>query len=423
MEGKKAIIITIGDELLIGQVMDTNSPWIAQQLELVGIQTIRRWAIPDDVTVIQQSLDEALLLSDYIIFTGGLGPTKDDLTRRAIAQYFGSQLLRNEKAYQHILKIFSDRGRTITKENEDQALVPDNCIVLQNAIGTAPGMWFEKGGRVVLSLPGVPYEMKDIFLKEVIVRIKKNVTGFFRQHRHFLLINVSETDIARKIESVENSLPDYIKLAYLPGFGGLRLRLTGGHSDEKKLSMEMDHFASGIETILGKLIAGKEDLLIEAVIGQLLKDKQLKLGLAESCTGGFIANRITNIPGCSAYFNGGIVCYDNQVKKDLLAVSEEMLRVHGAVSEATVRKMAEQARTLLRVDIALAISGILGPDGGSDTKPVGTVWMAISDETKTEARQFHFYYGRLQNKERAANNALEWMRKWLLELPKKSKAG
>lgn len=414
MEGRKAIIVTIGDELLMGQVVDTNSSWIAQQLELSGIQTIRRWAIPDNDAVIQQTLADVIALADYSIFTGGLGPTNDDLTKNAMAHYFGSKLVRNEKVYLHILKIFSDRKRTLTQGNEDQALVPDNCTVLYNSIGTAPGMWFEKNEKVVISLPGVPYEMKAIFEQEVLPRIRQNGSGFFRQHRHFLLMNVSETDIAQKIKSIENALPERIKLAYLPGFGGLRLRLTGSGENEEQLRKEIDHLAFEIENTLGNLIAAKEDIPIEEVVGRLLLENQLKLGLAESCTGGLIAHKITNIPGSSAYFNGAIISYDNQVKKDLLNVSGEVLQVHGAVSEGTVCQMAAAARKSLKVDIALSISGILGPGGGSDKKPTGTVWMAIADVHQTEAKLFHFYYDRLLNKERAANTALEWLRKWIL---------
>lgn len=413
MEGKKALIITIGNELLIGQVMDTNSPWIAQQLEVLNIPTSKRLAIPDSETVIIESLDESISQADLIILTGGLGPTKDDLTKNALAKYFRAKLIRNDAVSRHITTLVLQKGRTLTAEIEDQALVPENCTTLQNEIGTAPGMWFEKSGTIIISLPGVPHEMKNIFEKEVIPKLKEKHFGFSRQHRYFLLPGAAETDISRKIASVEDALPSYISLAYLPGMGLLRLRLTGSHENARQLQKELDNFSLQIKTILRNQIAAEKDIPIEAVVGEVLKEKKLKIGFAESCTGGLLANKITNIPGSSAYFNGAIISYANDVKEGLLGVSPETLATQGAVSEETVLQMAQQARKLLKTDIALSVSGVLGPGGGSAEKPVGTVWMAISDKYKTEAKLFHFWFDRLQNKERAANAALGWLYQWL----------
>lgn len=416
MKAKNAIIITIGDELLIGQVVDTNSTWIARQLEPVGVRTIRRWAVPDEEYAIRTAIDEATKLADYIFLTGGLGPTKDDLTKQVLVTYFGSRLVRNEPSYKHIVAIFERPGRILRPENEDQAMVPDNCTVLQNKIGTAPGMLFEKEGRMIFSMPGVPYEMKAMFKEAVLPKIKAVTQTFGRLHHHFLLVNASETEIARAIQDIENKLPPYIRLAYLPGSGILRLRLTGSHEDAVLLKKEMDALAADIRGVLKEQIIAENGLSLENLVGNLLREKQLQLGFAESCTGGLLGDRITNVPGSSAYFKGSIVSYAYEVKTNLLEVSEDILKTKGAVSEATVRQMAGQARQLLNVDIALAVSGILGPGGGSEEKPVGTVWMAISDRSRTETKLFKFRYDRLQNKERAANAALAWLIGWVKQL-------
>lgn len=412
-EGKKAVIISIGDELLIGQVVDTNSVWIAKQLELTGVQVVRHWAVPDEEEAISESLNEAIKIADCILLTGGLGPTRDDRTKKVLAAYFGSRLIRNEAASRHIISLFEKTGRALTAENENQALVPDNCIVLQNAVGTAPGMLFEKEGKKIFSLPGVPFEMKAMFLKSVLPRITSENESYCRLHHHFLLANVSETEIAKTILHIENDLPSYIRLAYLPGASILRLRLTGSHVDAGFLKKMMAEFVDRIRSVLQHQIIAEEPLLLEDLLGKLLLEKKLQIGFSESCTGGLLSHKITNIPGSSAYFKGSVISYANEIKTSLLEVSEDALQTEGAVSEATVRQMANHARKLLEVDIALAVSGILGPDGGSSEKPVGTVWMAIADEEKTEARLFKFRYDRLQNKECAANAALAWLMIWL----------
>ena len=408
-----AIIITIGDELLLGQVVDTNSSWMAQQLDILGIKTIRRVAIADEPQALKDELNIAIQKAAYVFLTGGLGPTKDDLTKQTLAEYFDTRLVQNDEVLHHIERIFEQSGRTLTLANKQQALLPEKCLVLPNEIGTASGMWFTQSECHVIALPGVPYEMKGIFTEEIIPKIKAQQQNFFHGHRHFLLMNASETVIAKKIADIENQLPNFINLAYLPGIGALRLRLSGGHRDEQLLNAELDKIALQIKNTLGTLIAATEDIVIAAVVGNILKAKNLTLALAESCTGGLIASKITDIPGSSAYFNGGIVCYAYSVKEDLLGVSRQTLEQEGAVSEATVLQLAEQARQSLRTDYALAISGILGPDGGTPDKPVGTVWMAIAGPQGTTAKRFYFRFDRWRNKELAANTALEWLRQSL----------
>lgn len=414
MKQHTAIIITIGDELLLGQVVDTNSAWIAQQLDILGIRVIKRIAIADKARALKDELDAAIPHAAYVFLTGGLGPTKDDLTKPTLAEYFDTRLVQNDEVLQYIEQIFERSGRTLTLANREQALLPEKCLILPNKIGTAAGMWFQQQACHIIALPGVPYEMKGIFSEEVMPKIEaEQQQSFFHGHRHFLLMNASETVIAQKIADIENQLPNFIRLAYLPGIGALRLRLSGGHQNRQYLEEELDKIAGQIKNTLGTLIAATEDLPIAAVVGNILKAKNLTLALAESCTGGLIASKITDIPGSSAYFNGGIVCYAYSVKEDLLGVSRQTLKQEGAVSEATVLQLAEQARQSLRTDYALAISGILGPDGGTPDKPVGTVWMAIAGPQGTTAKRFYFRFDRWRNKELAANTALEWLRQSL----------
>lgn len=414
MKQHSAIIITIGDELLLGQVIDTNSAWIAQQLDILGIKTIKRVAVADEPKAISNELTSAISQSGYVFLTGGLGPTKDDLTKQTLAEYFNTRLVQNDGVLQHIKQIFEGSGRQLTSDNVQQALLPENCIVLPNKTGTAAGMWFQQQDCNIIALPGVPFEMKAIFTEEIIPKISATQRSFFQAHQHFLLMNASESVIAQKIADIEAKLPDFVRLAYLPGIGALRLRLSGGHSNKQYLNDELNQIASQIKSRLGQLIAATEDLPIAAVVGNILKTKGLTLGLAESCTGGLIASKITDIPGSSAYFKGSIVCYANSAKAHLLGVRRETLAQDGAVSEATVLQLAKQARQQLQTDYALAISGVLGPDGGSVEKPVGTVWMALAHPHEIKAKCVHFRFDRWRNKELAANTALEWLRQALV---------
>lgn len=405
-----SIIITIGDELLIGQTIDTNSAWIAQELNKTGINVKRRIAVADEKRAIAEVLDESIPFADIIFLTGGLGPTADDITKPLLSDYFGGKLIVNETVLQHVKQIFSKRNRPFLERNLKQAEVPDNCQVLFNRMGTAPGMWFEKDNCIVISLPGVPFEMQTIVSEEVLPRLKERFQGNYIVHKTLMTIGVGESFIADTIEDIETSLPPHIHLAYLPTPGFVKLRLTSEGTDKAAIEKEVNIRAELITQRLGKVVAAAEDIPLEEIVARAMKEHRLTLGLAESCTGGYVANRITNVAGSSSFFKGSIVSYANEVKENILLVPKSTLETVGAVSKETVIQMAEQARKVLNVDIALSISGILGPGGATPEKPVGLVWMAIASKDKTEYKEFHFFYDRPRNKEMAANAALNMIR-------------
>jgi nicotinamide-nucleotide amidase len=411
----QSIIITIGDELLIGQTIDTNSAWIAQQLNKEGIQVKRRVAVGDERNAIIEALDEAIPNAQLVLLTGGLGPTADDITKPLLAEYFGGQLIVNETVLTHVKQIFSKRARPFLERNLKQAEVPDNCQVLFNRMGTAPGMWFEKDGCIIVSLPGVPFEMQTIVSEEIIPRLRERFTGNHIIHKTMITVGIGESFIADKIEDIETALPPHIHLAYLPTPGFVKLRLSTDGADKETLEKEIDVWSLLIQQRLGDYLAATEDISLEEIAIRLLKEHRLSLGLAESCTGGYVANRITNIAGSSAYFKGSIVSYANEVKEDVLGVKHETLMTVGSVSEDTVIQMAEAALKVLNVDISLAISGILGPGGATAEKPVGLVWMAICNKNITITKEFHFFYDRLRNKELAAHAALNMVRLFITE--------
>lgn len=406
----QAIIITIGDELLIGQTIDTNSAWIAQQLNQIGIGVEKRIAVGDNDEAIQRALDESIPNADIIFLTGGLGPTADDITKPLLCRYFGGKMIINETVLQHVKDLFTKRNRPFLEKNLKQAEVPDNCQVLFNRMGTAPGMWFEKDNCIIISLPGVPFEMQNIVSEEVLPRLATKFTQRHIIHKTLITVGVGESFIADKIEDIENALPEHIGLAYLPSPGLVKLRLTTEGEDKAALSHEVDVRASLIEQRLGNIVAATEDIPFEEIIVRQMKEHRLTLGLAESCTGGYVASKITNVPGSSVIFKGAIVSYANEVKEHILKVSNETLNTVGSVSEATVIQMAEETRKVLDTDIALSISGILGPGGATAEKPVGLVWMAIANKQKTVTKQFNFFYDRIRNKELAANAALNMIR-------------
>ncbi|WP_118951049.1 competence/damage-inducible protein A [Taibaiella helva] len=411
----QSIIITIGDELLIGQTIDTNSAWIAQQLNHIGINVKRRIAVADERSAIVTALDESIPQAALILLTGGLGPTADDITKPLLSEYFDSRLVVNETVLQHVKQIFTKRNRPFLERNLKQAEVPESCKVLFNRLGTAPGMWFEKDGCIIISLPGVPFEMQTIMTEEALPRLKERLAGNHIIHKTLIVAGVGESFIADKIEDIETALPPHIHLAYLPTPGYVKLRLTTEGEDKAALQAEVDIRAELISQRLGNIVAAAEDLLPEEILARLMEEHRLSLSLAESCTGGYLANRITNIPGSSSFFKGSIVSYDNEVKETLLKVPKAILETVGAVSEETVTQMAEEVRSIMRTDIALSISGILGPGGGSAEKPVGTVWMAIAGKRRTVSRKCHFFYDRLRNKEQATNTALDMIRLFIQE--------
>lgn len=412
-----ASIITIGDELLIGQTIDTNSAFIAQELNKIGVWVRRRVAVGDNWDDIWNTLDEEGKQSQIIIITGGLGPTDDDITKPLLCKYFGGKMIVNEKVLEHIKYLFEKvyrRPGPILERNLKQAEVPDICTVLHNARGSAPGMWFEKDTRVFISLPGVPHEMKGLMTDEVIPRLLKTFSLPGIVHKTALTAGQGESMIAEKLVDFEVSLPANIKLAYLPHYGMVRLRLTATGDNKNEVEKEIDPFFEKLQELVKDWLVTNEDEGLEVVIGKILKQKGKTMGTAESCTGGYIAHLITSMPGSSAYFNGSIVSYANDVKENILGVKEDTIKKHGAVSEETVKEMIKGALEKLKVDFVLAASGIMGPDGGSEEKPVGTVWIAAGNKEKVQTIKLNLRFDRQRNIELTAVNALNLLRKFVL---------
>lgn len=416
MQITTANIITIGDELLIGQVIDTNSAWMAQELNRAGITVSRRVAVGDERNAIWEALDEAIQKTDIILLTGGLGPTADDITKPLLCEYFGGKMVLNQSVLNHVTYLFEKVfNRPMIERNKKQAEVPDVCTVLHNANGTAPGMWFEKNGKVVVSLPGVPFEMKGLMTAEVIPALLKKFTVQQILHRTLLTAGIGESFLAERIKEFENNLPASIKLAYLPSYGMVRLRLSATGFAREELSTLIDGKFTALQDLLADVLVTNLDQPMEQVVANLLTSGQKTLATAESCTGGYIAHLLTTMPGSSKYFLGGIVSYDNQVKQDLLDVSPESLQSDGAVSESTVRQMVTGALNHLKTDYAVAVSGIMGPDGGTEEKPVGTVWIAVGNSREIITQRFRFRFERRRNIELTAVNALNLLRKFIID--------
>lgn len=416
MNEVNASIITIGDELLIGQTIDTNSAFIAQELNKIGVWVKRRIAIADDKQAILATLAEEAIRSSIIIITGGLGPTADDITKPALCEYFGAKLVVNQEALKNVTDIFQKLGRPLTERNATQAEVPDNCTALPNLRGTAPGMWFEQQGVIYVSLPGVPHEMKGLITHSVIPKILQSFFLPAVVHRTLLTAGQGESGIADRLMDFEAALPSYIKLAYLPAYGMVRLRLTGRHEDKQQVEEEIRHAFQQLKTLVGEWLVADEDISLQEAVSKLLKEKAKTLATAESCTGGYIAHLITSLPGSSRIYNGSVVAYANDVKQRVLDVTPESLQTAGAVSEETVTQMAIGACRQLKTDYALATSGIMGPDGGTPEKPVGTVWIAVATkEGKVKAQKVHFRFDRSRNIELTAHAALNMLRKFVLE--------
>ncbi len=403
-------IITIGDEILIGQITDTNSAWMAQQLNLQGARIVGMTSISDGMEDIINTLARATKQADVVLLTGGLGPTKDDITKKAIAKFYETGFVFSQETYDRIVGFFERLGRSTTEAHRQQCFMPQNAKLLTNKMGTAPGMWFDENDTVVVSMPGVPYEMKYLMEHEVLPRLTERFPMQAIAHRTIQTIGEGESRIAARIEAFENKLPEHIKLAYLPNLGRVRLRLSGSGTDQAALEQELDALVAELVPQIEELVFGYETDSIEAVIGQLLKERGLTLATAESCTGGHLAHQITAISGASAYFMGSIVAYDNAVKENLLGVQSATLAEHGAVSEACVREMAEGVRERLQTDIGVSISGIAGPTGGTSDKPVGTIWMAISDGKRTVTRKLQLGKKRVLNIKYTSNQALNLVR-------------
>jgi len=405
-----AEIITIGDEILFGQITDTNSQWISAELDKIGIKTRRKTSVSDKASEIVAALKEAESRVDVILITGGLGPTKDDLTKGVLAKYFGVELKRDEVSFNEVKSFFDKIGRPFNELNWGQADLPTNCIRVQNQYGTAPGMWFEENDTIYVSMPGVPFEMKAMVTNTVLGKLKEKFLLPVIHHKMIRTVGIGESWLADEIADWEDNLPSHIKLAYLPGMWQVRLRLTGVGSDQEILEKEIeDEFAKVFPTI-EKYIFGYEGLELQEAIGMLLKKNGLSVAFAESCTGGYISHLMTTVPGSSEYLKGSIVAYSNEVKMKQLGVRSETLEKFGAVSEETAIEMAEGVRKNLGTDIGFSSTGIAGPSGGTEEKPVGTIWLAFSSKEKIKTLKLNLAGTRELNIKHTAVNALNLIR-------------
>lgn len=409
-----AEIITIGDEILIGQIIDSNSAWMAQQLNAIGIRIKQISSVSDDREHILSALKEASNRADIILITGGLGPTKDDITKTTLAEYFGVGMKRDQETLDNVAAIFARYNRPLLEVNIGQADVPENCEVLQNKNGTAPGMWFQEQGKVYVSMPGVPFEM--MYLMELVIpKLKANFDLPKIIHQTILTAGEGESFLAERIADIEDQLPPEIKLAYLPKLGVVRLRLSAYGEDENQLKHELEIQTKKITERLGSIVVATEDIPLEKAILLLMAQNQQTLSLAESCTGGYLAHLFTSLPGASSVFLGGAVSYSYEMKEKMLGVNADTLWETGAVSKETVREMAEGALRNFSSDYAVAVTGIAGPDGETADKPVGTVWIAVANKEKTLAKKYVFGNKRIQNIERSATNAMIDLLKLLRE--------
>ena len=401
-------IIAIGDELLIGQVTDTNSGWIARHLTPFGwnVQNIK--LVADNASQIKQAIIEAFAMADCIIMTGGLGPTKDDITKATLCEYFGCTLVHDTETAQNVADIVARLGLKMNQYTATQAMVPSVCQVIQNEVGTAPIMWFEKDGKILVSLPGVPFEMETMMQRRVIPMLTSHIpSATTTLHKTFIVVGYPESNLAMKLADFEQSLPSHIHLAYLPQPSlFVRLRLTGILNDKNLLESQFRELTESLRSILGEAVLCEQDLAVEAILGELLKKKGLTVSTAESCTGGNVAHLITQVAGSSQYFTGAVVSYDNSVKRKLLGVPQAILDEFGAVSRETVEQMAVGAAQLLGTDCAIATSGIAGPSGGTPEKPVGTVWMAAKCGDKLVTERKLFFGDRNRVIERASFHAI-----------------
>lgn len=405
----RATIITIGDEILIGQIVDTNSVAIARKLNAIGITIAEKLSIGDSREAITTTLDRALATSDVVIITGGLGPTKDDITKHTLAEYFGSPLCYNDEEGEHIRSLLARRGIAFTDLNRGQAMLPECCTVLHNAHGTAPGMWFERDEKVVVSLPGVPFEMEHLMEDMVVPRLKGRYELRSIVHLTLITRGIPESILAERIAEWEDNLPSEMHLAYLPAPNVVRLRLSAYDVEGKEEELAIRREFSKLDALIGDNIVGWEGATVEQQIHHILTERGLRLAVAESCTGGTIASKFTAMAGASAYFMAGVVAYSNAAKCNMLGVDPTLIERHGAVSEEVARAMAEGIRHKANADYAIATTGIAGPTGGSDLKPVGTVWMAVATPTTTVALMRNSGTDRGQIISRASAYAIEML--------------
>jgi nicotinamide-nucleotide amidase len=411
MKSIQATIITIGDELLIGQVIDTNSAYIAQSLNRIGVGVKNRIAVGDSKNEIVEALTNASKNSNIVILTGGLGPTADDITKPLLNEFFGGKLVIHQPTLDHITDIFINRHkRPMIDRNRKQAEVPDVCEVLFNETGTAPGMLFKKDGVYFFSLPGVPHEMRYLTDNHVIPTIAKNFTTSPIIHRTLLTAGIGESFLAELIAEFEHDLPENIKLAYLPNFGMVRLRLTATGLDENKLKTSIEEAFTKLKIAVAEYLVTDEDENMEVVVGKLLKAKNQTVATAESCTGGFIGHLLSKHAGSSQFYTGGIISYDNRIKTEFLDVPVHILQTVGAVSQEAVEQMAKSVREKMNTDYAVSVSGIMGPSGQTDEKPLGMVWIGVANKEKVYSKVFYLRFDRLRNIEVTANQAINLLR-------------
>jgi nicotinamide-nucleotide amidase len=408
----KACLISIGDEILIGQITNTNTVWLAKELNLLGIRATKMLTISDEKESIESALKDSIGNFELILITGGLGPTKDDITKKTLADYFNLELEYHEPSFNNIVSVFQKFGKYPDDRYKIQAYMPKGADILINKTGTASGMWFDYNNSIIVSMPGVPKEMIYLMQHEVIPKLKEHKKLVSIEHRTISCFGIGETDLSEILDEFENNLPNHIKLAYLPNTstGYIRLRLSGFENDKSKLKQEIDTQLNKLNHILGSIVVGEEDQKIEEILAQKFISDEISLGTAESCTGGNIAHKITSIPGSSKFYKGSVVSYSNEIKTNILNVSKNTLENHGAVSEETVKEMASGLKKLLHVDYAIATSGIAGPHGGTDAKPVGTIWIAIATPNSIETKKLQLGNDRWRNIEMTSSVALNMLR-------------
>ena len=410
----RAEIITIGDEILYGQILDTNTQWISLELDKIGIKTVRKSSVGDQRDEIVQILQEAQKRADIVFITGGLGPTKDDLTKKILADFFNCPLAYHPDALQDVTDFFAKRGRELSDINRDQALLPTKCTFIPNKQGTAPAMWFNEQDTIWVSMPGVPFEMKAIMETEILPRITTHFKLPVIVHQIRKVVGIGESYLSDLIQDWELQLPSNLKLAYLPSLGIVKLRLTGFGQDKTQLHADIEAEFEKVMPLIKSYIFGREKDELASVVGQLLVDQQATLAVAESCTGGYLAHQFTQHAGSSAYFQGGIISYANDVKVKQLGVSQAILDSDGAVSDSCVMAMAAGARKHLGTTYALATSGIAGPDGGTEEKPVGTIWIALAHPNGVIVRKLTQGGTRIQNIHLSSLTAINLLRRYLL---------
>lgn len=406
----KIEIITVGDEILIGQIIDTNSAWMAAELTRHGFEIVAVTSVGDNAENISQAIDIAFSRADIVLMTGGVGPTKDDITKKTLCDYFGTRLIFSNAVLENITQLFAHKNYTLNELTRNQAFVLENCTVIQNKTGTAPLLWFERKDKILVSMPGVPFEMKTAMTDEIIPRLKKRFLSIDYLKYSFLVSGITESGLAIRLQDFEAQLPENFSLAYLPSYGLIRLRLS---VRGKENLPEMRFQKRKLRKVLRDFLVAESDKPLEALLGEALRKERLTLSTAESCTGGNIAHRITLVPGASEYYKGSIVAYHNDVKTSLLKVDKDVIKTHGVVSREVVEQMAQNASEQLKTECSIAVSGIAGPDGGTPEKPVGTVWICTRTNRETVTQKYQFGISREENINRTTNTAILQMIKML----------